>query len=298
MTNTQLITNQINTWLNANSTDYKNKYDLTATYNPVEQERVINTLNLFLGDADTITKQEIENNNIRGVVQAGIVKKNEVFDIDASTPVFQVAIRADAKKTGIVDDVRAFIDAYNGLVTKEILSSGTYYYAWGFNTFEAVNSVNKNDVRFLTLTLTGDVTITRETNNIRAGYFGDEFSISITPPGIAEQQGVDVTSFTPTYTSNIERNGAGAEEEVVERYVTRNLSLNMILTRGSVLGEHYIDVLLRDNLDDDTTIKISWKKDDITTNEYIWDNAILTSISPPIQLGQFIFITVTYAKTI
>lgn len=310
MTNNEILATTINDWLNANSINYKGYYDLMSSYNPLEVERVSNTLNFFKTSPDYLSKEEIENDKIRGVLQTGIARQNELSGIDAVVLTFQANFMVDASKTTVFDDINSFKNKYNGSVTSQVLTDGTYSMAWGFNSLVSSNTINKNGVRILNFMLSGTVAINLyNSTTLRQVDYGDFFSLSLKKKGGSSWiSGEDIFSFSLTK-ENIKYGsqtfGLTEDTETLQQYTgqVRTLKIMILLTELGTLG----NLFLKDLIGDDNTtttlneiyeIRFTRDRTATTTDDVsYWENALFLRSSVAVKLGDFVLLEVDFAKS-
>ena len=309
MISSQLIAKHFNDWLNNNTSENSNNYDILADYNPLKSEAGNNTFAAILNKSvDEIANEDIANPKIRGVLQVGIVATNEINKVNAFIPQFQMRVLVDSSKAdSVYKDIEALKVGLSGTVTTERPDNeGTYYFAWGFNTTAILDTVNKYGERRTVLTLTGSVAMTQRTDTIRGLEFGDNMTIDIKLNGRGQKSGLNVISIVPEVLNKVTEDPSNSgRTSVISTHRSRNMNVVMYATMKSDLTEWLAgimfdddnasagDKILNNSMECDLTLNWNLIDDEKTYN---WASAIITNISAPFALGQFVVFTISFAK--
>jgi hypothetical protein len=324
LSETQLLSDIFQKYFDEESTNYSGMYKIYSDFAPPVNEKTGSPrhddkqadLIRFDQITEDLLKQQLENGNIVGVTKTYPTQYTEIGGIYGAKVLFTLDLFSLMDKTELQTEINGLVfesDYKNSAVSKfttaqipTITTGNTYYVAWGYNKPNYAVLENTGYGRRQQLTLSGSIFIAMSNTTISAGYFGDEFTLQTKYPVVAGlssyvdfKEALSISLVEQVRVENKPINVSGqTKTKIIHNGSEHTAVVTGLFTRTSTLGEHFLKHLLADftNMLDPYTyhLKFTLEKG-ITDYSTEWTNAKLLKIDTVFNLGEFVFLNITFS---
>lgn len=328
LSETQLIADIMQDYFDSNSTNYAGMYKIYSDFAPPVNENTGSArhdnkqsdLTRFDQVTDDLVKQQLINGNIVGVVKTYPAKYTEIggiygvkliFTLDLFSLMDKTEIQAEVNKL-IHDSVykNSAVSSHTNATIPTIDAGNTYHIAWGYNKPNYAVLESTGYGRRQQLTIVGNITVALANTGLKAGFFGDDFTLQVKYPtttGLSAYAAFgEVLAIKPVMQTEIEETQQNTSGVLKKKYIPAGKSNTVVITamftRGSTLLEHFLKQSL-DGLETTTvnpynySLKFKLEKG-VADLEIEWSKAVLLQVDEAFTLGEFVFFNLTFGKSV